>query len=165
MLLALLSGQRCQTLHSLSVPSQKSYDSWCLFTVNVLFKQSRKRKHLAPLEFLAFPQNGRLCVVSVLKEYLSKMKGIGGKEDKLFLSHQKPHRYISKDTLARWLRDVLNGAGVDAQQFGEHSTCAASTSAVLSCGIPVNASLQAAGWSSKSTLTQFYHKVLTVPIG
>ena len=37
---------------------------------------------------------------------------------------------MSKDTLARWLRDVLSKAGVDTQQFGAHSTRVASTSAV-----------------------------------
>ena len=35
MLLALLSGQRCQTLHSLSVSSMKMSDSKCVFTVDV----------------------------------------------------------------------------------------------------------------------------------
>ena len=68
MLLALLSGQRCQTLHCLSVSSMKISDSKCVFTVDVLLKQSRKGKHLVPLEFLAFLQNEKLCIVSVLKE-------------------------------------------------------------------------------------------------
>ena len=40
MLLALLSGQRCQTLHCLSVSSMKVSDSKCVFTVDVLLKQS-----------------------------------------------------------------------------------------------------------------------------
>ena len=57
MLLAILSGQRCQTLHCLFVSSMKMSDSKCVFSVDVLLKQSRKGKHLAPLEFLAFPQN------------------------------------------------------------------------------------------------------------
>ena len=37
--------------------------SKCVFTVDILLKQSRKGKHLAPLEFLAFPQNEKLCIV------------------------------------------------------------------------------------------------------
>ena len=60
MLLALLSGQRCQTLHCLSLSSMKMSDSKCVFTVDVLLKRSCKGKHLAPLEFLAFPQNEKL---------------------------------------------------------------------------------------------------------
>ena len=73
MLLALLSGQQC---HCLSVSSVKMSDSKCMFTVDVLLKWSHKGKHLAPLEFLAFPQNQKLCIVSVLKEYLCRTKEI-----------------------------------------------------------------------------------------
>ena len=38
MLLALPSGQRCQTLHCLSLSSMKMNDSKCVFTVDVLLK-------------------------------------------------------------------------------------------------------------------------------
>ena len=48
--------------------------------------QSRKGKHLAPLEFLAFPQNDKLCVVAVLKEYLRRTKEIRGNEHKLLFT-------------------------------------------------------------------------------
>ena len=89
--LALISGQRCQTLHCLSVSSMKMNDSKCVFTVHVLCKQSRKGKHLAPLELLAFPQNEKLCIVSVLKEYLSSTKKIRRKENQLLLSYQQHH--------------------------------------------------------------------------
>ena len=73
------------------------------------------------MDILAFPQNDRLCVVSVLKEYLRKTKRIRGNEEKLSLSYQKPHKYISKNTLARWPTDVLNGAGVDTKHFSAQS--------------------------------------------
>ena len=55
-----LFGQRCQTLHCLLVSSIKMINSKCVFTVDVLLKRSCKGKHLAPLEFLAFPQNEKL---------------------------------------------------------------------------------------------------------
>ena len=158
MLLALLSGQRLQTLHSLSLSSLKVSDSRWVFSVDVPLKQTRKGKHLAPLEFLAFPQNNKLCVVSVLKEYVRRTKDVRGSETKLLLSHQKPHKHVSKDTLARWLRDVLSKAGVDTQQFGAHSTRAVSTSAAATCGVPVDVLLRAAGWSSESTFSRFYKK-------
>ena len=41
---------------------------------------------MAPLEFLAFPQNEKLCIVSVLKEYLRRTTEIRGEENKLLLS-------------------------------------------------------------------------------
>lgn len=165
MLLALLSAQRCQTLHSLSVNSMHLSNSKCVFYLNVLLKHSRKGKHLAPLEFLAFPQNKALCIVSVLKEYLRRTKEFRGCEDKLLLSYQKPYKPISKDTLARWMRDVLTRANVDTQVFGAHSTRAASTSAAASRGVPMDVILKAAGWSSESTFSRFYHKAATVNLG
>ena len=59
MLLALLSGQRCQTLHCLFACSMKMSDSKCVFTVEVLLKQSRKGKHLASLSLKS--KNCVLC--------------------------------------------------------------------------------------------------------
>ena len=122
----------------------KKSDSKCVFTMDVLLKQSRKGKYLAPLEFLAFPQNEKLCIVSVLKEYLRTTEEIWGEKNKLLLSYQAPHKPVSKNTLARWLRQVLNGAGVDTAQFSAHSTRAASTSAALSSGVQVDVVLRAA---------------------
>ena len=58
---------------------------------------------MAPLDFLAFPQNEKLCIVSVLKEYLRRMQEILGEENRLLLSYQEPHKPVSKNTLARWL--------------------------------------------------------------
>ena len=165
MLLALLSGQRCQTLHCLSLASMKISDAKCVFSIDVLLKHSRKGKHLAPLEFVAFPQNSRLCVVSVLKEYLCRTKELRGSENMLLISYQKPYKHISKDTLARWIRDVLQRAGVDTQHFGAHSTRMASTTAAVSRGVPVDTLMRAAGWSSQSTFTRFYKKAPAVNMG
>ena len=53
----------------------------------------------------------------------------------------------------------------DTQHYGAYSTRAASTSAALSCGVRVNVSLRAAGWSSESTFTRFYKKDPTVNMG
>ena len=140
-------------------------DSKCMFTVDVLLKLSRKGKHLAPLEFLVFPQNEKLCIVSLLREYLCRTEEIRGEEKKLLLSYQALHKPVSRNTLARWLRQVLNGAGVDTAQFSAHSTRAASTSAALSSGVPVDVVLLAAGWSSESTFTRFYRKEPAVNMG
>ena len=76
----------------------KMSDSKCVFTVDGLLKQSRKGKHLTPLESLAFPQNEKLCIVSVLKEYLHRMEEIRGEENKLLLSYQAQHKPVSKNT-------------------------------------------------------------------
>ena len=94
--------------YSLSLFSLKMRDSRWAFSVDVPLKQTRKGKHDG---ILAFPQITKLCVVPVLK-YIRRSKDVGGRECKLLLSHQKSHKHVSKDILARWLRDVLNKAGV-----------------------------------------------------
>ena len=48
---------------------------------------------------------------------------------KLLVSYQKPHKAISKDTVAQWLKEELKLAGIDTSIFGAHSTRATSTSA------------------------------------
>ena len=157
MLLALLTGQRCQTIHKLSVKSMKSEDNKCVFYITSLLKQSKQGKHLAPIELLSFPRNKNICVVGVIKEYLRRTKMFRDGHTQFLLSYLKPHLPISKDTLARWIRDVLHKAGVDTQ-FGAHSTHSASTSAAASKGLPIDIVLKAAGWSSASTFTRFYKR-------
>ena len=106
------------------------------------------------------------CIVSVLKEYLPRRtEEIRWEGNKLLLSYQALQKPVSKNTLARWLRQVLNGAGVDTAQFSAHSTRAASTLAALSSGVPVDVVLRAAGWSSESTFTRFYRKEPAVNMG
>ena len=45
-----------------------------------------------------------------------------------FITHGKPHHPISKDTLARWVKEVMVCAGIDVTTFKPHSTRGASTS-------------------------------------
>ena len=165
MLLALLSGQRCQTITKLSLSAMKLQDTKCVFNIDFLIKQSRKGKHLAPIEFLAFPDNSSLCVLSVLREYLRRTVDIRGDTQILLISYQKPHKAVSTDTLARWLKEVLTRAGIDTLQFGAHSTRSASTSAAVVRGTPVDVVMKAAGWSAASTFTKFYRKPPSTNMG
>ena len=49
-------------------------------------------------------------------------------ESKLLISFRKPHRAVSKDTVARWVKSTLANAGINVASFATHSTQAASTS-------------------------------------
>ena len=44
---------------------------------------------------------------------------------KLFISFHKRHKAVSKDTISRWLKCVLEEAGIDMSIFKPHSTRAA----------------------------------------
>ena len=157
MVLALLSGQRYQTILKQSLSSMKLGSSVCLFQTTSLLKQSRRGHHLAPIELMAYPSNSKLCTVAVLREYLARTQDLREDQDQLLLSYQKPHHPITKDTLARWLRDIPNKSGVDAELFSAHSTRSASMSAAARCGLPVDVIMEAAG-CSVSTFTRFYKK-------
>ena len=139
----------------------------CVFVLDVLLKQSKRGKHLAPMELLAYSDN-ILCVVAAIKEYIRRTKDLRGAETQLFVSYQKPYGPVSKSTVARWIRDVLhrgNSNAVDTSRFGAHSTRSASTSAAVVKGTPMDTVLKAAGWSSGSTFSKYYKKVLVANMG
>ena len=66
MLLALLYGQRCQTLHSLTARDMKVYHNKVVFIVSELTKTSKPGKQCTTLEFLSYDNDPRLCLVSCL---------------------------------------------------------------------------------------------------
>ena len=72
MLMALLSGQRCQTLHALNTSNMKVYDNKIVFIVSDLLKSSKPGKQCTTLEFVSYDKDPRLCLVSYLKEYLDR---------------------------------------------------------------------------------------------
>ena len=129
-----------------------------MFQITSLLKQSRRGHHLAPIELMAYPGNSKLCIVAVLREFLARTQDLRKDQDQLLLSYRKPHHPITKDALTRWLRDIVNKSGVDTESLGAHSTRSASMSAAARCGLPVNAIMNAAGWSAVSTFTRFYKK-------
>lgn len=160
MLLALLSGQRCQTLHSLTTRDMKVCHNKIVFSVSELTKTSKPGKQCTPLEFLSYDKDPFLCVVSCLTEYLDRTANMRQDHQKLLVSYQKPHKAISKDTVARWLKHELKLAGIDTSTFGAHSTRAASTSAAKDHNVSITTITKFAGWSSESTFRNFYNKAI-----
>ena len=158
MVLALLSGQRYQTILKQSLSSMKLSSSMCVFQITSLLKQSRRGHHLAPIELMVYPGKSKLSIVAMLPEYLARTQDLRKDWDQLLLSYQKPHHPITKDTLARWLRDIVNKSGLDTELFSAHRTRSASTSAAARCGLPVDIIMKEAGWSAVSTFTRFYKK-------
>ena len=68
MLLALLTGQRRQTLHALDITTMDLNPEKCTFVINSLLKTSRPGKHLAPIEVQAYKHNKKLCPVAHIAE-------------------------------------------------------------------------------------------------
>ena len=64
--------------------------------------------------------------------------------------------------LARWLKSLLDKAGIDTGIFKAHSTCSATASAAANAGtyITTTDNLKAVDWSSESMFTKFYYESL-----
>ncbi len=160
MLLALLSGHRTQTLTKLKTDCMVLTSEKCSFVIPDLLKHTKPGSHQKPIVISAYPTDKRLCIVSVLRIYLEKTKSVRGNETQLLLSYRKPYKRVSRDTVSRWLKWVMNNAGIDTGKFSSHSTRAASVSAANQVGIPMDTILSAAGWSNSSTFDRFYNKNL-----
>ena len=161
MLLALLTGQRRQTLHALDIHFMQLTTDKCTFSINTLLKTSRVGHHLHPLKLLAFEPNPALCIVKHLRCYVDRTKPLRGTQSRLLISYQKPYKVVSADTISRWLKTVLNLAGIDTTKFGAHSTRSASTSAAKAMDVSLDVIMESAGWTQESTFARFYNKPVT----
>ena len=129
MLIALLSGQRCQTIPAMDTTTMVLSADKCVFCIYELLKTSRPGKHYGRLELRAYADDKRLCVVNLLQEYVQRTLKFRGNNAQLLWSYHKPHNPVSTATIGRWLKEVLQRAGVDIQKFSGHSTRSAPVSA------------------------------------
>lgn len=79
----------------------------------------------------------------------------------LFLSWIGKHDSVTSSTIARWLKNCLQEAGVDTEVFKAHLVRGAASSKVAWSGVTVSDILQVADWSSESTIGVFYFKGIT----
>lgn len=159
MLLALLTAGRCQSLVKLNLIHMKEGKSSVTFTILDVIKQSRPGFSNPLIRLEAFASDRRLCVITVLREYISRTSQLRGSETQLFVSYNRPHKAISENTISRWLRTVLCRAGIDITVFSAHSVRAATTSKAKSLNVPVDHILKTGGWSEKcSTFAIYYDK-------
>ena len=121
MLVTLLSGQRCQTVHALTISGMKNKNDAVHFEITQLLKTSKPGKHQGHLEFTPYPVDERLCVVTCLKQYVKLTEPVRAVHDSLWLSYCKPLLPVSRDTVSRWIKKVLENVGINTKLFGAHS--------------------------------------------
>ena len=78
--------------------------------------------------------------------------------NQLLISFHRPHRPVKSCSIARWIRSILDSAGMDAAVFKGHSTRSASTSKARAGGVPLEEVIKMADWSGTSTFTRFYYR-------
>ena len=154
MLVALCTASRCSDLASLQVESVSlSKGSAVLFPAR-LSKTDRPAKKRKLFVLPAFKKDRRLCVVYYLVSYLRRVELVRKHKQVLFVSFMTGKPVLSA-TIARWIRWVLQEAGID-KSFSAHSTRAAVTSALHFKGASLQQILCLANWSSARTFAKHY---------
>ena len=97
-------------------------------------------------------------MVEHLKEYLQRTKQSREDHSQLLISCVKPFKPMSKDTISRWVKQVLESAGIDVKKYSAHSSRAASTSSCKAKGLSLAVIVQSVGWSNSSKFAKFYDK-------
>ena len=158
-LLALVTAQKGQSLPFLNVDAMIDSGSSIVFRLQEHVKQSKPGSKGMVIELKSFT-DPRHCVVTTLKEYLTRTKS--AREtcscSQLLLSYVKPYGPVSRDTISCWVKFVLQSSGIDVNIFKPHSTRSASTSKAKLSDVPLADILDKAGWKSESTFAKFYVK-------
>lgn len=147
LLLLLLTGQRLQTLQVIKRSNVHFTNEGCAIYIDSLLKTSRPSFHTSHIKF-DFYEIHNLCVARHLQRYMAVTKDLCGQCDHLLISHVKPHKPISTDTISRWTKDLLSQCGIDIKTFSSHSTRSAATSKGLPVGIPLDNIMLAGSWSN-----------------
>ena len=156
-LLLLLTGQRGQSIHVMDLRNIDITKNHVKIRFGDLLKTTRPGYQQKELTIKAYAPDRRLCIVTVLTEYINRTKDLR-QDDGLFIATVKPHRKISTDTILRWFKVVMDKAGLDLAIFTPHSARAASTSAAVRAKIPLHSILETAGRANSSTFRKYYEK-------
>ena len=160
--LTILSGQRVSTVHKLKISQLHISEDIAIFTIPELLKHTKQGNLNKPLVYHKYLHDDQLCPVSLSRHYIAYRDTIlSDSPDELIVTYGKSYHPASKDTLARWIKDLLSSNGIDTSIFKPHSCRSASTSKVSSSGIAIEHILKSGQWKSSSTFYQFYCRNIT----
>ena len=125
-LLAITSGQRCQTLTNLDISSMKKTEKYYLYQFKNHMKQNRPG-HIVTSFYVPKYCVQELCTYRTLENYPERTLPVRAVEHiALLLSYVKPFSPVGSSTVGRWIKNLLEQSGVDTSVFKAHSTGAAS---------------------------------------
>ena len=166
MLLSLTAISRSSELQLLDLVFLSKFSKKFSFEIHGTMKHLKKNQRPKPIEFYVYPGDKDLCPVNIIDCYIKRSeswRGDMGQVSKLFLSYTKPHGPITSTSIARWIKHILDMAGIDASIFQAHSVRGASSSKALTRGLSVQDILVKGNWSRESTWQKFYHKEVISP--
>ncbi len=153
-LLALCKASRSSDICALDIGGLKVMNNGFVFQ-HVHLRKTSNPSRLPNSFYPKFADNPLLCVVSAVNTYMDRTKDIR-KSTRLILTTRKPYGNASSRTVARWIIDFMQNAGVDTTKFKAHSIRSASTSKAFSKGVSLDDIQQAADWSGNHTFFKFY---------
>ena len=160
-LLALTAPDRSSDLAKKDLRFRVYYPEGVSFRLPGLSKTSKPGDSPKSSFHASFEEDKDLCPVSCLKCYETNTKEFRStdiNQNKLFLSYISPHNPVTSSTLARWIKNMLQLAGIDTGIFSAHSIRGASTSEALRQVISITEILGMADWSQESTFSKFYYR-------
>ncbi|XP_048000312.1 uncharacterized protein LOC125237355 [Leguminivora glycinivorella] len=158
-LLAIASAQRMQTISLIKLQNIKIQNDAIVIKISDFIKTSRPGTYQPLIRLPFILERPSVCPALALRNYIDKTRALRSNhsEGNLFISTRKPHKTVGSQTLAHWVKHVLEKSGVDITLFGAHSTRAASTSAAHSSGVNLEVVRKAAGWSDTSNVFLKYY--------
>ena len=106
-LLTILGGRTIHTLYMLSVIHMDQSPEKIIFHITGLTKCSKPTRPNQPIVYRAYEEDELLCLVKCIYAYLTqRSKIITQNFTECFITFGKPHHPASKDTLARFVKEV-----------------------------------------------------------
>ena len=171
-LVAVTSFRRCSDLQSLRlgegfVNVQKK---GVTFIREGLSKQDRPNHTPSHVFIPAFSENKKLDPKRCLAMYLKKTESYRRKGDsdvtQLFLSINKPHKPVSRQTISKWIVNTIQFAYSQNKKSVEnvkgHSTRSLGPSWALFKGASLKDVLESADWARESTFVKHYMRTVNV---
>ncbi|KAJ8909370.1 hypothetical protein NQ315_008936 [Exocentrus adspersus] len=158
-----VTGGRLQTISLIRIDNITETQDQIVIPITDPIKTSGPGRVQPTLHIPFYKENTSLCVATALQTYIKMTETKRDQNAKfLFISTKKPYVQATKQTLSRWVREMLKMAGIDTQVFKPHSTRHSSTSAALRQGMPVETICKTAGWTARSsTFAKYYNRPLS----
>lgn len=160
-LLALVTAHRVQTFALIKLCNINTIND-CDIVIKVpdFIKTSRPQSLQPILRLPLFNERPEICPARCLKAYITKTRTLRSSDnDSLFISHKKPYKKVTSQTLSNWIKQTLHSSGINTSIFTAHSTRHAATSAAKKLGVSLDVIRKTAGWSDSSCVfAKFYNK-------
>ena len=157
MLIALTSSNTAHEICSLNINFLVKHPTHYTFHFTKITKTARQGKLRPPVELIQFSDKN-LCVCHHIDVYLERTEAWRKNEGQLLLSFISPHKFVTTQTVSRWIVEVLSLSGIDTSVFKAHSTRSTSSSKARLLGISTKEILKKGHWSKESTFQKFYFR-------